>query len=267
MAVGSHVRAGFSVFRRGRLIEGSVGEAYKPKEIFGSPNSFASQRIVGEIIVEGFEVTHTKDGINWGGHEEEILQAISRQLDTPRLALLDQAEGYRARKSSATLPATFGSSAVEETMDALDRPEAAATLQADGDPERAVEVPPGDVAPAAPSLSRTLTMQVVRNAKPWKIRLELVREPGAPFYGTSVVREDDQDIITVQLNLEHDLSLLHINEHEQTLQPLLRLLAALALGEKVARDAGVKNVGVVRQNANELLGVLARTTTQVGDAR
>ena len=66
MQTGSHVKAGFSVFRRRRLIEGSVGETYKPHAIFGNPNSFRSQRVVGEMFVDGFDVTHTKDGIRTG---------------------------------------------------------------------------------------------------------------------------------------------------------------------------------------------------------
>src|SRR5207237_4414477 len=73
MRKGSHAAAGFSVFRRRRLIEGSVGETYKPHVISGNPNSFASQRVIGEIFVEGFDVTHTKDGIQWHGYEDEIL--------------------------------------------------------------------------------------------------------------------------------------------------------------------------------------------------
>ena len=67
-------RPALASFRRRRLIEGSVGETYKPAAIFGNPNSFASQRVVGEIFVEGFDVTHTKDGIQWHGYEDELLE-------------------------------------------------------------------------------------------------------------------------------------------------------------------------------------------------
>ena len=55
--------AGFAVFRRRRLIQGSRGEAYRPEKIFGKPNKFVYQRLVGELEVEGFSVSHTKDGI------------------------------------------------------------------------------------------------------------------------------------------------------------------------------------------------------------
>jgi hypothetical protein len=74
MKQGSRSKAGFSVFRRRRLIEGSVGESYKPHAIFGAPNSFESLRIVGEMFVDGFDVSHTKDGIQWGNDEDDLLE-------------------------------------------------------------------------------------------------------------------------------------------------------------------------------------------------
>jgi hypothetical protein len=165
MRRGSHVAAGFSVFRRRRLIEGSVGETYKPSLIFGNPNSFASQRVVGELFVEGFDVTHTKDGIQWHGYEDELLESIRRQIDSPDLPILDQADGYRARNG--------------------------------------------------------------------------------------------EEVVAVQVNLEHDFSVSFINDNEAVLQPMMRLIAALSLGERLARDAGVKNAGTIRMQANQILRTLA----------
>jgi hypothetical protein len=260
MAVGSYARAGFSVFRRRRLIEGSVDSLYKPHAIFGSPNSFVAQRVVGEIYVEGFNVTHTKDGIQWDGYEDEVLLAIQHQLDKAPLPLLDQAAGYRARKRGISLPATFGAEAMDATASELAQPESIAALRADaqsiGD-ESGTDEPnhvPDPTVP--PPRTRTFTMHVKRDGQPWQIDLELVRDPALPFYSTSVVSRDGKDVIGVQVNLEHELSVRHINDNEQTLQPIIRLLAAFALGEKQARDSGVKSVGTVRRYANEILNAM-----------
>lgn len=260
MAVGAYARAGFSVFRRRRLIEGSVDSLYKPHVIFGSPNSFIAQRVVGEIYVEGFNVTHTKDGIQWDGYEDEVLLAIQRELDKAPLPLLDQAAGYRARKRGITLPASFGAEAMDATASELSQPEAIAVLQVDPQvplDEALRDEPPHVPDPAVPPpRTRTITMHVRRDGQPWQIDLELVRDPALPFYSTSVVSRDGKDVIGVQLNLEHELSVRHINDNEQALQPLVRLLAALALAEKQARDAGVKHVGTVRRYANEILSAM-----------
>jgi hypothetical protein len=251
---GSHTHAGFSVFRRRRLIEGSVGETYKPHIIFGSPNSFASQRVIGELYVDGFDVTHTKDGIQWGGYEDEILTEIRSQIDTAGMPLLEQANGYRARKTAESLSKEFGTEALDGTSLGLRQPATAEALLREAESDVLYAPIPEALPPVEAVLqSRELKIQVLRDAKPWSIHLELVRDSAAPFYSTSLRQHEGAEVIGVQVNLDHEFSIAYINENEEALQPILRLIAALALGEKIARDSGVKNPGVVRKNADQIL--------------
>ncbi|MBL0197029.1 MAG: hypothetical protein IPQ09_22925 [Myxococcales bacterium] len=67
---------------------------------------------MGELYVEGFDVTHTKDGIQWGDDEQDIAYAIRNLLDEEEMPLLDQANGYRAKKSASMLPVDFGREAI-----------------------------------------------------------------------------------------------------------------------------------------------------------
>ena len=46
---GSTAEAGFALFRRDRLIEGSADDAYRPSFIFGASNSYTYQRLFGEL--------------------------------------------------------------------------------------------------------------------------------------------------------------------------------------------------------------------------
>lgn len=57
---GSTSEAGFALFRRGRVIEGSFDNGFRPDFIFGAPNSYRYQRIFGELHLEGFNVSFTK---------------------------------------------------------------------------------------------------------------------------------------------------------------------------------------------------------------
>ncbi len=258
MKKGSHALAGLSVFRRRRLIEGSVGETYKPNTIFGNPGSFAAQRVVGEVFVEGFDVTHTKDGIQWHGYEDEILESIRRQIDSPAFPLLDQADGYRARKTADLLPPSFGADALTETAEALSQPATAEALREQTtsplEPDAAA---PNPVPTPAVLQQRDLRLQIVRDGKPWNVHLQLVRDPALPFYSTSTEVRDGEDLVTVQVNLDHDFSVSFINDNEAVLQPLMRFIAALALAEPLARQAGAKHVTTVRSYANHLLLALA----------
>lgn len=258
MQSGSHSLAGFSVFRRRRLIEGSVGETYKPTTIFGSPNSFASQRVVGEIFVEGFDVTHTKDGIQWHGYEDEVLESIRRQIDAPGLPILDQADGYRARMTTAALPKDFGADALAGTADAFSRPEAVQVIRDEVTGEGADPVvQDGSNSPPSVVQRREFRIQITRHEHPWKILLELISDPVAPFYSTSMANRGDDTVLLVQLNLDHEFSVAFINNNEAVLQPMIRLLAALALSERIARESGVSSAGTLRATTNQLLRGLA----------
>ena len=53
--------AGFSLFRRNRLIVGVKDEGYRPSEIFGNKQSHRHQRIFGELHLNDQEVSHTKE--------------------------------------------------------------------------------------------------------------------------------------------------------------------------------------------------------------
>ncbi|MEK6303149.1 MAG: ATP-binding protein [Acidobacteriota bacterium] len=75
---GSRKFGGFSLFQNDRQIKG-YPDAWKPRSVFGGvdeegANTLVSQRLVGEIILDGFEVSHTKDNIVWQSDEYERLE-------------------------------------------------------------------------------------------------------------------------------------------------------------------------------------------------
>ncbi len=91
---------GLSLFRRGRVILGTGESPYRPTRIYGKDNSYRSQRLFGELEIEGLPVSHTKDGFQWLGLEEEFHERLREVLDHEPLPLLRQAENYRARQAS-----------------------------------------------------------------------------------------------------------------------------------------------------------------------
>jgi hypothetical protein len=72
---GGRIEAGFSVIQAKRVIHGWP-EAWRPTSIFGpfGTNDLVNQRLVGELELDGFEVSHTKDEIQWRGEEEEEVE-------------------------------------------------------------------------------------------------------------------------------------------------------------------------------------------------
>jgi hypothetical protein len=94
---GSTKEAGFSIFRRNRVVLGSHDDKFRPAEVFGQANSFEYQRIFGELHLDGVEVSHTKDNINLGEYEEEFLEKLKDAVNSEPKQLLRQARNYKAK--------------------------------------------------------------------------------------------------------------------------------------------------------------------------
>lgn len=70
---GSRKKAGFSIIQNRRVIN----SGYKPTSIYGEQedggNDLINQRVVGELFLNQFAVSHTKDKIVWEDDEENLL--------------------------------------------------------------------------------------------------------------------------------------------------------------------------------------------------
>lgn len=56
-------------------------ESWRPQEIFGQvegSNDLVNQRLTGEVHLDAFIVSHTKDNIQWMGDEEDVLERALR---------------------------------------------------------------------------------------------------------------------------------------------------------------------------------------------
>lgn len=85
--------AGFVLMRRGRVIQGGPGEGYRPTEVFGAPNMFRSQRLIGELHLDEWPVTQAKDQFDWSNGLED---AFIAQLSVVSEEFGEFADNYRA---------------------------------------------------------------------------------------------------------------------------------------------------------------------------
>ena len=92
--------AGFALIRQGRVIIGGYENAYRPEEIFGKSNDYAYQRIAGELNMDGWPVTQTKDAFDWYGGDLE--DAFIARLKTFCDDYVKKARTWRKRKTTTT---------------------------------------------------------------------------------------------------------------------------------------------------------------------
>lgn len=250
--------AGFALFRRKRLIQGSGDEPYRPEVIFGKSNSYRYQRLFGELNLQGFEISHTKDGFRWEEHEEVFLQLLREHLDAKPLPLLLQAEEHRVRPPKSAIK-VGAQAATERTAQVIERdvPEVL-VREIEAGPE------PGDpptVLPTVESMATSRVIDVDLRGQPWRITLELSTDPSVgdwvsvsdlPPLSTAKSKATTR-CIAVRLSLAHPFMDRFGGTEAEQIEPLLRLAAAIGLAETAARDAGVKMAGTIRRNINDLL--------------
>jgi hypothetical protein len=254
--VASTSRAGFALFRRKRLIQGSGDEGYRPEFIFGKPNSFIYQRIFGELHLEGFEVSHTKDGFQWDENEEPFLQILKENLSESSFPLLQQAREYRvqARREDIQRGAEL---AVENTSSSI-REHVPAAYEVIKD-HPVVEAAPETLAPVTQVTQRIIDVEF--NGRPWKIILELSYDPAVGEWleiSDHIAQEHQSSstscrVVGLRLSLSHPFMERFGGLDADQIEPLLRVAAALGLAEVAARDGGVRGAGTIRRNVNELL--------------
>ena len=92
LETGSRTNAGFSILQNNRVIQGWP-DGWRPYAIYGDArNDLINQRLVGEIHLDGFDVSHTKDGILWSNDQEA---EVEKKLKASLSHLIAEARVFR----------------------------------------------------------------------------------------------------------------------------------------------------------------------------
>lgn len=258
----STTEAGFALFRKGRVIEGSADEGYRPQVIFGHSNSYAYQRLFGELHISGVRVSHTKDGIQWKHHLEQFLDLLKKELEKEPRKLLSQANGFRKRPKISDIR-NEAQKSLDRTSDVIQ----ASTSQQIGsirsNSNNNHTKPDEDcdkkLKKCKESLFRDLNIEI--EGEEWKIHIELsyddklkdLFEIGDSFIDEKQKKKNARNV-GIRLSLPHPFMSRFAGTDNTKIEPILRIAAALCLSEIMARDSGVKLAGSIRRNMNELLG-------------
>ena len=244
-------KAGFTLFRRRRVIAGSGDEGYRPHHIFGSSNSYRYQRLFGELHLDGFEVSHTKDGFRWDENEQPFLELLREHLDSEELPLLKQAEGYRVRVARKQLADT-ATIAVDNAARALRERLPTALSEISKAPP--VDTP-DEEAPHAGTLARK-QFDVRFRDNEWRINIELTEDPSeSQWLALSDVAATTEQPrrLDIRVSMAHPFMVRFAQNDSEDVEALLRVAAALALGEVLARESGVGLAGTIRRNVNDII--------------
>lgn len=238
--VGSTSAAGFSLFRRGRLIEGSCDETYRPIHIFGSANSYTYQRLFGELHIEGFSVSHTKDGFRWEEYEELFLEFLKEAVESKPLNLVFQAENYRALPSRRTLT-EVAQTATKKVATHFVQEVAPLIEEAKEFPAKPAQVPATLSVSASNLQASEKTVSIHDGMWEWMVTLRTTIDP-AKEHWLSIAKfetESNQDAkrnVEIELSLAHPFSMEYLGSTNENIELLLKIATAISASLLLAQD-------------------------------
>jgi hypothetical protein len=256
---GKQREVGLALLYRGKVVTGAGEDLYKPDAIFGSGNSFESQRLYGELDMSDFDVTYTKDNLVWFDEEDDVIAQLKDALEAEPKPVLKQAHGFRARKieeNPRDQIATFARRTSQLLRDAGDIGDLWEWAEdAPGsDPEDGLDA---GRPPSGPAIVQH-PHELVLDGATWTADVELIDEPSVTSWITvhrDAVSADPA--VSVKVNQAHPFMRAFCEMPAQDLEPVWRIALAVGLAQEVARARGAKFPNYVTQAVNNLVRVLA----------
>ena len=248
--------AGFALFRRGRLIEGSADETYRPNKIFGNSNSYRFQRLFGELHLDGFEVSHTKDGFRWEELEDEFLDLLKEELSSQPLNLLDQAEGFRTRATRKSV-AQKAKTATELVAQDLEHQVPSAIDEQDPTDDGG-QLPEVIESSAFETSSRTVEVEFAKHQ--WSITIRTGVDPAqgdwlriAERYTRASEGGTRVRFMTLDVSLAHPFSTEFLGSNNENVELLIRMATAFSLSIVLAEDSTAASPSFALHYLNSVL--------------
>lgn len=116
------VNNGFLLFRRGRVIGTSYDDRYRPKALCGQEGSPQYKRIFGELYLEGFDVSFTKNSFQEDDDFSMFIELLKDDLSKDKsFDIFGQAQNYTKPKTKKEIK-NLGANLVKQIAKGFSKP-------------------------------------------------------------------------------------------------------------------------------------------------
>jgi len=250
------INNGFSLFRRGRVIEGSHDEKYRPKILSGHEGSPRYKRLFGELELEGFDVSFNKGSFQETAEIEALMEAIKVELTAKDFNLLKQGDDYRkgkGKEESAKVAKTIVDKIRTETKDKpLD-----AAIEASLEDTANKELDENNTRlESSTKVVSSHTDEINIKGETYRLRMEMITEPSISNLYNLVIEHSDTytKSAVFKINMSHPFFGRFDNfESEEDYKPIILMIRALVIAELYAPSEGARSPGIVRKIFNNVL--------------
>jgi hypothetical protein len=247
---------GLSLFRRGRVIEGSHDEKYRPKVLCGYVGSPRHKRIFGELELEGFTVSFNKGSFQEQEELDALMAALHSEISAKDFDLYTQAEKYikpKTQESNKRVAEKIITNLRKSTKESSLKANVKASLK---------EINSKNLASKNERiLKKALAIEshedfIEFDNEKYILKLELITEPSLPVLYS--MEQDEDELFTkkilYKINLSHPFFVRFEQfKKEEDYQPIISIIRSLVLAEIKSPSQGTKNAGNVRINFNHFL--------------
>lgn len=194
---GGRADAGFSIIHCGRVVRGWP-DSWRPELIYGQfqgSNDLVNQRLVGEIHLDAFDVSHTKDNILWlGDQEEQVEKKLLEACEDYRQTAKERRKGADDERGPSDQDTNV---ALDELKKELTSPEMIDAISIDAVPApEVVDSQSQTIAAAISALEATFTATISKLAILGYLRADL--SPNDPYVTHDAAKDDEVLIIINQ---------------------------------------------------------------------
>ena len=273
---------GLSLFRRGRVIEGSHDEKYRPEIICGQVGSPRYKRIFGELELEGFSVSFNKGSFQEPAQLAMLMETIRREISGKEFDLYSQAENYIkpktvddntkiAEKIVKKLKQAAKTSNINEKIEISLREIEKNVIELQEiekknidslsviDKEILTEIIPESATIVVEEEETSLNLISEENIEigkePYTLRLELITNPEiSEMYSLTLEKiMQERKLIVYKINLAHPFFMRFDMKNEKNYQPIILIVRSLVLAEVHSQAQGTKSGSNIRMNFNIFL--------------
>lgn len=254
------INSGFSLFRRGRIIEGSHDEKYHPRILSGQAGSPRDKRLFGDLEISGLKVSFDKGSFRQVEELEAILELVKEQLAFSDHNLLRQGDKYRKVTLNKEAKEKIVAKVTEKLKSKSKQREARIKLQENVnslEAETEEKIATAEVSNVLQSFVGTVTEEFEKDGRDYVLNLHVVQNPAIINLYELTYSEDSNSnsiIIHATINLDHTFFGEHnIFLNPDSFEPIIALLKALIISEVISLSQGTKFGGNIRLNMNKLL--------------
>ena len=241
-------KSGFSLFRRGRVIEGAGARRYKPDIICGASSSHRGKRIFGELEMKGFAVSFDKGKFLGNNDFEAIWVVLKKELSKENFNLIQQANKYRVSHNAQKL-GSLSNKSQKVTESVVPAVVEAAVQSKSGEKKNTLL---SHVSPGGAQSQHRFEMKF-RDVQYLVLCVESKNNSFSELYrfiSNKPTHNPGQKQIEIEINRNHDFFSLHRGSLALS---EVKLITAQAVALHIAPNYGVTNSSVISSSFNALI--------------